>query len=80
MSEVTGQVLAAPAGWPDPPDPAAWRGMAGAIAEAVAPHTEADPVAVLAQLLVGAGAIIGREAWLQIEAFVDADPERTYVR
>ena len=68
VSEVTGQVLAAPAGWPDPPDPAAWRGMAGAIAEAVAPHTEADPVAVLAQLLVGAGAIIGREAWLQIEA------------
>lgn len=56
MSEVTGQVLAAPAGWPDPPDPAAWRGMAGAIAEAVAPHTEADPVAVPAQLLVDAGA------------------------
>jgi hypothetical protein len=45
-----------------------WRGIAGAIAETIAPHTEADPVAILAQLLVGAGAIIGRGAWLQIEA------------
>ncbi len=42
--------------------------MAGAIAETIAPHTEADPVAILSQLLVGAGAIIGRGAWLGIEA------------
>ncbi|MGH9116320.1 MAG: DUF3987 domain-containing protein [Acidimicrobiales bacterium] len=42
--------------------------MAGAIVETIAPHTEADPVAILAQLLVGAGAIVGREAWLQIGA------------
>lgn len=42
--------------------------MAGAIAETIAPATEADPVAILAQLLVGAGAIIGRGAWVAVEA------------
>ncbi len=67
--DVTGDgVLGAPAGWPAPPAPEAWSGMCGAIAETIAPHTEADPVAILAQLLVGAGAIIGRGAWLAVEA------------
>jgi hypothetical protein len=61
-------VLPAPAGWPAPPGPEAWRGTAGVIVETIAPHTEADPVAILAQLLAGAGAIVGRGAWLQIEA------------
>ncbi len=36
--------------------------------ETIAPHTEADPVAILAQLLVGAGALIGRRAWFEVEA------------
>jgi Protein of unknown function (DUF3987) len=61
-------VLAAPVGWPQPPDQRAWCGMAGMIVETIAPHTEADPAAILAQLLVGAGAIVGRGAWLQIGA------------
>lgn len=60
--------LAAPPGWPDPPAPAAWQGLAGQIVEAVAPHTEADPAAILAQLLVAAGAVVGRGAWVAIEA------------
>jgi hypothetical protein len=42
--------------------------MAGAIAETIAPATEADPVAILAQLLIGAGAVIGRGAWVTVEA------------
>jgi hypothetical protein len=42
--------------------------MAGAIAETIAPATEADPVAILVQLLIGAGAIIGRGAWVAVEA------------
>lgn len=63
-----GRELAAPAGWPAPPGPAAWHGMAGTVAETIAPHTEADPTAILAQLLIGAGAIIGRGAWLAVEA------------
>jgi hypothetical protein len=61
-------LLAAPAGWPAPPGPPAWQGTAGAIAQTIAPHTEADPVAILAQTLAGAGAIIGRGAWMEIEA------------
>jgi hypothetical protein len=47
---------------------AAYQGTAGRVVEAVAPHTEADPVAVLAQLLVAVGAMIGRGAYVAIEA------------
>ncbi len=65
---IDGRTLAAPPGWPTPPGPPAWVGMAGAIAETIAPATEADPVAILVQLLVGAGAIIGRGAWVAVEA------------
>jgi len=60
--------LLAPPGWPEPPGRPAWSGLAGAIALAVAPHTEADPVAILAQTLIAAGATIGRGTWLQVEA------------
>jgi hypothetical protein len=65
---VNGRTLDAPPGWPAAPDRPAWAGMAGAIAETIAPATEADPVAILVQLLVGAGAIIGRGAWVPVEA------------
>src|ERR1700728_2716123 len=61
-------LLDAPPGWPAPPTAQAWWGMVGAIAETIAPHTEADPVAILAQTLAGAGAIVGRGAWIEIEA------------
>jgi hypothetical protein len=63
-----GPELPAPPGWPDPPAPAVWQGLAGQIVEAVAPHTEADPIAILAQLLVAAGAVVGRGAWVAVEA------------
>ena len=39
--------------------PEALYGLAGRIVETVAPYTEADPVAVLAHLLVGVGNLIG---------------------
>lgn len=65
---VGGRVLASPPGWPAPPAPAAWAGLVGAIAETIAPATEADPVAILVQLLVGAGAVIGRGGWVTVEA------------
>lgn len=67
-NEVNGRLLAAPPSWPAGAGQPAWEGLAGAIAETIAPHTEADPVAILAQLLVGAGAIIGRGAWVTVEA------------
>ena len=60
--------LAAPAGWPRPPDRDAFHGLPGAIVAKIAPHTEADPVAILTQLLVACGALIGRGAHFQIEA------------
>ena len=60
--------LPAPAGWPAAPEQAAYHGLPGAIVHRVAPHTEADPVAILVQLLVCCGALIGRGAHFQVEA------------
>jgi hypothetical protein len=62
------EALAAPAGWPEPPAPQAYQGIAGAVVETVAPHTEADPVALLGQLLAAAGSAIGRGAYFAVEA------------
>jgi hypothetical protein len=64
----TRKILPVPSGWPEPPDAAAYHGLAGEIVWALAPHTEADPVAVLVQLLVACGALIGRGAWFEVEA------------
>ena len=62
--------LTAPAGWPEPPAPDAFHGLPGAIVEKIAPHTEADPIAILTQLLVCCGALIGHGAYFQVEATV----------
>ncbi len=48
--------------WPDPPDEAAFSGLAGDIVRAIDPHTEADRVAVLLHVLVMFGSVIGRAA------------------
>jgi hypothetical protein len=60
--------LPVPDGWPPPPAQAAYHGLAGEIVQAIAPETEADPVAILSQLLVAFGAAAGRGAWFQVEA------------
>jgi hypothetical protein len=60
--------LPAPAGWPAPPAPAAYHGLAGEIVQALAPCTEADPAAILAQLLIAFGAAVGRGAYYTVEA------------
>ncbi len=57
-----------PAGWPQAPGPEVYTGLIGDIVAALAPHTEADPVAILAQSLVAAGAVIGRGAHFAVEA------------
>jgi len=46
--------------WPHPPALEAYQGPLGAIALAIAPHTEADPAGILVQLLVGFGNLIGK--------------------
>jgi hypothetical protein len=61
-------LLAPPAGWPAPPDRAVYHELLGEIVNRIAPHTEADPVAILTQLLVSFGAAVGRGAFFQVEA------------
>ena len=61
-------LLTAPAGWPAPPDRAVYHELPGEIVGRIAPHTEADPVAILTQLLVSFGAAVGRGAYYQVEA------------
>jgi len=63
-----GTELPAPQGFPAPPGPAVYCGLTGEIARRIAPHTEADPIAILAQLLVAFGAAVGRGVYFQLEA------------
>ena len=49
-----------PEGWPEPPGPPAYSGLAGRVVALALPHTEADPVAILAQFLAVFGNIIGQ--------------------
>ena len=60
--------LPVPDGWPATPAPDVYHGLAGEIVNRIAPNTEADPVAILSQLLVAFGAAVGRGAWFQVEA------------
>jgi hypothetical protein len=57
-----------PPDWPAPPAQAAYHGLPGQVVARIAPHTEADPAAILTQLLVCCGALIGRDAYFQVEA------------
>jgi hypothetical protein len=54
--------------WPAPPHALAYHGLAGEIALAVEPHTEADPIAILMQLLVAFGCAVGRGAYAIVGA------------
>jgi hypothetical protein len=52
--------------WPSL-DPAALYGLPGEVERAIAPHTEADPVAILIQFMVAAGNAIGRGPHYRVE-------------
>ncbi len=54
--------------WPSPPTPEAFHGLAGRIVRAIEPHTEADPMALLVQLLLAFGNAIGRGPHFMAEA------------
>jgi hypothetical protein len=54
--------------WPAPLLPIAFQGVFGAIVQALAPESEADPVALLIQQLVFFGNLIGRTAHFRVEA------------
>lgn len=57
----------APPPWPDPPAREAYHGLAGDIVRALDPHTEADPVGVLVQLLLMFGNVVGRGPHYAVE-------------
>jgi hypothetical protein len=59
--------------YPKPIGTAAFHGLAGEIVGMIEPHTEADPAALLFQLLAAFGNMIGREA------FMVADGARHYL-
>ena len=54
--------------WPEPPDEAAYYGLAGDIVRTIEPHTESDPVALLLQVLTGFGSVVGPEPHYEVEA------------
>jgi len=66
--EPADSTLPAPAGWPAPPGPVAYHGLIGEIVRTLEPETEADPVAILTQLLITFGTAVGRGAYFEIEA------------
>ena len=49
-------------------DDAALHGLAGDVARALDPHTEADPVGILIQFLTAFGNIIGNNPYYQVES------------
>lgn len=54
--------------WPEPLAEEAYSGLAGEVVRAIEPASEADPVALLAQVLVAIGSMIGRSAHFTAEA------------
>jgi len=53
--------------WPTLGDDA-YYGIAGEITRTIEPHSEADPVAILIQMLAMAGNMVGRSAYYQVES------------
>ncbi len=53
--------------WPEPLASEALHGLAGDIVRAIEPHTESDPAAILAQVLVSFGSIVGRGPHYRVE-------------
>ena len=49
-------------------DEAALYGLAGDVVRALNPHTEADPVGILIQLLIAFGNVIGNNPYYQVES------------
>ena len=56
------------AAWPAPLGDAAYQGLAGEIVSVIKPDTEADPVAILLQLLTAFGSAAGRSSGWHVES------------
>ena len=69
LAKTNGQIASSSAqGWPAPMAADARHGFIGEVLDIIEPHTEADPQALLVQLLVAFGNVIGRGAGFQAEA------------
>jgi len=66
-SAVAASPVAAQDLWPEA-SPLMFHGLAGEIVHVIDPHTEADPVALLVQLLAAFGSAVGRSAHFKAEA------------
>jgi hypothetical protein len=66
-SELIEPIFGEPIPWPTPLSNAAYYGLAGQAVRVIEPHSEADPVGLLVQLLVGFGAALGRSAHFRAE-------------
>lgn len=62
--------------WPAPPAAEAFHSLIGDVVRTLEPYTESDPVAILAQMLVGYGSLIGPGPHVRVEA--DQHPGRLY--
>jgi uncharacterized protein DUF3987 len=49
-------------------DDAAYYGIAGDVVRTIVPHTEADPIAILIQILMYFGNVVGKSPYYQVEA------------
>jgi hypothetical protein len=71
IKRIVGMDEEATPGTPERPwpilDPAALYGLLGDVVRAIAPHTEADPVAILTQFMCAAGNAIGRGPHYRVE-------------
>jgi hypothetical protein len=54
--------------WPSPLAKQAFYGLAGEFVKLIEPHTEADPVAILIQIITAIGYVIGATAHFKVEA------------
>jgi hypothetical protein len=54
--------------WPSPLEEAAYHGLAGDTVRAIGPHTEADPVGILVQMLLAFGNAVNRGPYFTVEA------------
>jgi hypothetical protein len=65
--------------WPAPLAEAAFHGLLGRVVRAIEPHTEADPAALLVQLLVAFGSAVGRGPGYQVDGAFHGTNENALV-
>jgi hypothetical protein len=68
VAAIAAPLLPADPPWPSPLAEEAFHGLAGEVVRVLEPASEADPAALLLQLLVGFGSLVGRTAHAAVEA------------